>query len=59
MPYGIRGCWPLYREYADTDYGDLDQETDDAKADGIVERLTDKFYEAVRAEAKAEQDRLV
>lgn len=58
--YGIRGCWLLYREYADTDYDDdLDEETDDTKADEIDERLNTKFCEAVRAEAEAEQDRLL
>lgn len=56
--YGIRGCWLLYREYADTDYGDLDDENDDAEAEEIDERLTTKFYEAVRTEAEAERDRL-
>lgn len=56
--YGIRGCWLLYYGYADDYDDDLDEEIDDAKADEIDERLTTKFYEALRAEAEAEQDRL-
>jgi hypothetical protein len=55
---GIRGCLLLYREYADQD--DLDDEDfDEATADELNEQLDTDFYAAVRAEAEANQDRLL
>ncbi|WP_228004554.1 hypothetical protein [Amycolatopsis sp. YIM 10] len=45
----------LHREY--TEIND-DDEIDDVTAGEIEERLAAEFYETVRAEAEAEQDRL-
>jgi hypothetical protein len=56
---GVRGCWLLYQEYADSDFdGGVDDPIVEAGADEILDRLTTEFYDAVRAEADAERDRL-
>lgn len=53
---GIRGCWLLYREHAD--YDD-DMDDDGVDADSAEEDVDEEFFEAVRAEAEAERDRLL
>jgi hypothetical protein len=57
---GIRGCWLLYHECAD--YGDEDLnedfEDDESVNDQIDEQIDEDFFDAVRAEAAATQERL-
>jgi hypothetical protein len=47
---GIRGCWLLYRAYAD--YDDLDDEESGNRVD-------EEFFEALREQAEDERDRLL
>ena len=59
---GIRGCWLLYREYAD--YGEDVDDDDDDDDDGSVdeqaeEQVDEEFFRAVRDEAAANHERLV
>lgn len=60
---GIRGCWLLYREYADARRdGKLDAEPaedEEAEAERRENRLRETFFDAVRAEAATHRDRLV
>ncbi len=48
---GIRGCWLLYREYAD-----LDDDLDDDAAD---DRVDQEFFAALRVRAELGRDRLL
>lgn len=58
---GIRGCWLLYREHADYGDEDLDEdfEDDESVDDQLDEQIDEEFFEAVRAEAAANHERLL
>lgn len=53
---GIRGCWLLYREYADR--SDLDEDADDQAYDEMDDEIDTAFCDDVRAEAAAQRHRL-
>ena len=56
---GIRCCWLLYQEYADTpgDLSDEDDHTDGAE-DDLDDAIDTAFRDAVRARAAAGRSRL-
>jgi hypothetical protein len=56
---GIRGCWLLYQEYAETP-GDLTDEDDDTQTsdDELDDAIDAAFGDAVRARAAADRSRL-
>lgn len=56
---GIRGCWLLYREYAEVDGSEPSDDTNDEDDERRDAELDEAFADAVRAEAAAQRDRLL